>query len=261
MPGIQRPLVAVVDDTAVKLPVFRVALTRMGCDVQLFASGPGFLANASRETACVILNEGMPGLTGHETFHRMRRDGWSIPVISEGADFSEGEALVAYRGGQVAHLLCPWRIGELEDAVRKGLRAAGYCLPPIGVAAFAPGFLTWGGGTIPKLACAISEEGAFQYLPVLGDALEEAGCTNAEVLSHCRQPGGHRRGCWVLDRVHALLLPGRRLAARAWKGCQRDLRVPNRRGGLAVRCPGCKHCVDWSPELPLFIGGPRRPQA
>jgi CheY-like chemotaxis protein len=254
MPSFQKPLVAVVDDTTVKLHVFRVALTRMGCDVQVFESGPGFLANASRETACVILNEGMPGLTGHETFHRMRRHGWSIPAISEGGTLSEGEALAAYRGGQVAHLICPWRISELEDAVRKGLRAAGYCLPPEGVAAFAPGFRTWDGGTIPKLARAIAEEGAFQYLPVLGDALEEAGCTNADVLHHCRQPGEHRRGCWVLDRVHALLLPGPRFPATACKGCQRDLRVPNDRGRLPVRCPACKHCFDWSPEFPLFIG-------
>jgi hypothetical protein len=38
-------------------------------------------------------------------------------------------------------------------------------------------------------------------LAVLADALEEAGCDNADILSHCRQPGEHVRGCWVLDFV------------------------------------------------------------
>ena len=36
---------------------------------------------------------------------------------------------------------------------------------------------------------------------VLGDALEDAGCTEADVLSHLRGPGRHVRGCWVLDRL------------------------------------------------------------
>lgn len=40
---------------------------------------------------------------------------------------------------------------------------------------------------------------SFDRLPILGDALEEAGCTNAEILAHCRGPGPHVRGCWVVD--------------------------------------------------------------
>lgn len=40
-------------------------------------------------------------------------------------------------------------------------------------------------------------------LAVLADALEEAGCDNADVLAHCRQPGTHVRGCWVVDLVSA----------------------------------------------------------
>jgi hypothetical protein len=36
-------------------------------------------------------------------------------------------------------------------------------------------------------------------LAVLADALEEAGCDNADILSHLRQPGPHVRGCWVID--------------------------------------------------------------
>jgi hypothetical protein len=36
-------------------------------------------------------------------------------------------------------------------------------------------------------------------LAVLADALEDEGCTNSDMLNHCRQPGEHVRGCWVLD--------------------------------------------------------------
>ena len=36
---------------------------------------------------------------------------------------------------------------------------------------------------------------------VLADALEEAGCTNPEILSHCRSSGEHVRGCWVVDLI------------------------------------------------------------
>jgi hypothetical protein len=51
------------------------------------------------------------------------------------------------------------------------------------------------------LAQAAYEERAFNRLPILADALEEAGCQDAAVLAHCRQPGGHVRGCWVLDAL------------------------------------------------------------
>jgi hypothetical protein len=40
-------------------------------------------------------------------------------------------------------------------------------------------------------------------LAVLADALEEAGCANAEILEHCRGPGPHVRGCWVVDLLLA----------------------------------------------------------
>src|SRR5262249_16188201 len=64
-----------------------------------------------------------------------------------------------------------------------------------------PAWLAWHGGTVVKLAHAIYDERAFERLPVLADALEEAGCTNADILNHCRQPGEHVRGCWVVDAI------------------------------------------------------------
>jgi hypothetical protein len=42
---------------------------------------------------------------------------------------------------------------------------------------------------------------AFDRMPALGNALEQSGCVDAAVLSHCRGPGEHVRGCWVVDVV------------------------------------------------------------
>jgi hypothetical protein len=63
----------------------------------------------------------------------------------------------------------------------------------------APAWLLWNGGTVVQLAQTIYEERAFDRLPILADALEEAGCDNADVLAHCRSGGEHVRGCWVVD--------------------------------------------------------------
>ena len=62
-----------------------------------------------------------------------------------------------------------------------------------------PSWLHWNDGTAVKLAQAIYEERAFGRLPVLADALEDAGCDNADILNHLRGPGPHVRGCWAVD--------------------------------------------------------------
>lgn len=59
--------------------------------------------------------------------------------------------------------------------------------------------LTWNNGTVRKLAQTIYAERCFQDMPILGDALEESGCSNQDILNHCRKPGFHARGCWVVD--------------------------------------------------------------
>jgi hypothetical protein len=67
-----------------------------------------------------------------------------------------------------------------------------------------PAWLAWNGGTVASLATAIYDHRRFADLPVLADALEDAGCADAAILAHCRGPDEHVRGCWVVD-----LLTGR----------------------------------------------------
>lgn len=52
-----------------------------------------------------------------------------------------------------------------------------------------------------RLAEVIYAEGAWELMPILGDALEEAGCAEEEILGHARGEKGHVRGCWVVDLV------------------------------------------------------------
>lgn len=58
--------------------------------------------------------------------------------------------------------------------------------------------------TVLALATGIYSDRAFDHLPILADALQDAGCDNDDILSHCRSDGPHARGCWVVD-----LLTGR----------------------------------------------------
>jgi hypothetical protein len=59
----------------------------------------------------------------------------------------------------------------------------------------------WRSEAAVALARAAYEAGNFTLLPILADALEEAGCDHPDVLAHCRGPGPHVRGCWVVDGV------------------------------------------------------------
>jgi hypothetical protein len=62
-------------------------------------------------------------------------------------------------------------------------------------------WLTWNNGTVIDLATAIYEARDFERLPVLADALEEAGCMQPAMLQHARGGGVHARGCWLVDRL------------------------------------------------------------
>jgi hypothetical protein len=75
-------------------------------------------------------------------------------------------------------------------------------LPPL-----SPSLLDWHGAAV-QLAQAIYEERSLPSghldrarLSVLADMLEEAGCTDGDILNHCRGPGVHVRGCWAVDVI------------------------------------------------------------
>jgi hypothetical protein len=94
-----------------------------------------------------------------------------------------------------------------ESAARKELAAllrdvAGN---PFRAAAVEPAWTSWGDGTVKRLAEAAYGDRAFDRLPIIADALEDAGCSDPVILTHLRGTGPHVRGCWAVD-----LLLGRR---------------------------------------------------
>src|SRR5918994_3446369 len=84
------------------------------------------------------------------------------------------------------------------------LRRAGACDPlwriyrHVGMEGFDP---SWRTSTAVGLARTMYESRDFAAMPILADALEEAGCDSPDVLAHCRADTPHVRGCWVVDLV------------------------------------------------------------
>jgi hypothetical protein len=70
---------------------------------------------------------------------------------------------------------------------------------------FRPGFFrlypNWRTQNVTGIARRIYDEYDYSALPILADAIEEAGCDNTYLLEHCRSNAMHVRGCWVVDRV------------------------------------------------------------
>jgi hypothetical protein len=59
----------------------------------------------------------------------------------------------------------------------------------------------WFTSTVRALAAQIYARQEFGALPILADALQDAGCDDEQILTHCRATKPHARGCWVLDAV------------------------------------------------------------
>jgi hypothetical protein len=59
----------------------------------------------------------------------------------------------------------------------------------------------WLSPTAVSLAQTIYEERAFDRLPILADALQDAGCDDGQVFAHSRGEGPHSRGCWVIELI------------------------------------------------------------
>ncbi|MEX1231174.1 MAG: hypothetical protein WEB58_13090 [Planctomycetaceae bacterium] len=106
-------------------------------------------------------------------------------VAPEGVAWSAGMALGTENGMSV-HKGLSVHIDLLRDIFRNPLQPA--TVDP-----------SWQTPAVVELANVIYENRAFDRMPRLADALEEAGCRDADILSHCRSPSPHVRGCWVVD--------------------------------------------------------------
>jgi hypothetical protein len=167
--------------------------------------------------AVANLKERGNSLFGHATLWRNRTGCMSAytvyeTLMSNDRLLFDGGSTIPYRAGQAAFDGAFEALGTRDEAASLAGRAAGAAeaaaqVPlvrdvlgnPFRPVSVNPAWLSWDGGLVARLARAIYEERAFERLPILADALEEAGCDNPEVLSHCREGGVHVRGCWVVD--------------------------------------------------------------
>jgi hypothetical protein len=58
---------------------------------------------------------------------------------------------------------------------------------------------SWLTPTVTALARGIAADAAYDRMPILADALQDAGCGDDFILTHCRAGGRHARGCWLID--------------------------------------------------------------
>ena len=92
--------------------------------------------------------------------------------------------------------LWPREIGH--EQVKSKQRCLIHCIFPFHVIPIDPSWLT---STVIALAQQIYEARDFSAMPILADALQDSGCDNPQILEHCRGPGPHTRGCWVVDAL------------------------------------------------------------
>jgi hypothetical protein len=94
------------------------------------------------------------------------------------------------------------RVREAGDAMAEWAAQAGLVRDifgnPFSPVAFDP---RWRSADVVGVARGIYEERAFDRLPLLADALMDAGCADEQVIGHCRSEGPHVRGCWMVDLV------------------------------------------------------------
>jgi hypothetical protein len=133
----------------------------------------------------------------------------TIDQILEEEGLASRDFLSTNAVANIVHLWRPaaearaWPQGTGSAAYKKELAAQADLLrellgDPFHPVRFDP---TWRTAAVLEVASGIYARRAFDGLPILADALEEAGCDQAALLPHLRQTGPHTLGCWALDAV------------------------------------------------------------
>jgi hypothetical protein len=132
------------------------------------------------------------------------RTGLSVARATKGVEGAAHEVAWEAAASASAHISYPtWEAGH-ESRRRRTLQEHCQLLRdifgnPFRPVALDPSWVVWNDGAVLKMARTIYDQRRFSDLPLVADALEEAGCTVADILGHCRSGGEHVRGCWVMD--------------------------------------------------------------
>jgi hypothetical protein len=176
-----------------KLRLFRVACCRLDQDV---ITGPGCLA-------LVDLTE--RAADGEVTAEELARAREAVRRWSEGLGPTRHDTAPRSKGWVFQWGAYQTATDEPTGPVYGFLHDADYrpllgdiLGPPPKSIVFEP---AWRTDTAVSLARVMYEARDFAAMPILADALQDAGCEHPDVLTHCRGAGPHVRGCWVVDLV------------------------------------------------------------
>jgi hypothetical protein len=160
-----------------------------------------------------MIRAGMQSAAGYQLFRERRPDeGWEelIPQLPSTSPLDQLARSAAYGSaskaataaatvsirGYSSRSRAPQTLALLKEVFGN----------PFSPSVIDPMWLLGSDRTIEKMARVIDKERAFERMPILGDALEEAGCHDAAILEHCRADTSecrHVRGCWVLELLFA----------------------------------------------------------
>jgi hypothetical protein len=136
-------------------------------------------------------------------FMMARRAAWMAVVSGQ-----EGASLAARAA---THLSDSSYLNSAVEARRERARQAAWLRDlfgnPFRPSRLDPAWVRWHDDCVGHIARGIYQEQAFDRLPILADALLDAGCDDDRLLAHCREPAGHVRGCWALDLLLGLRGP------------------------------------------------------
>jgi hypothetical protein len=170
---------------------------------------PGFLESQPDRQSLELTERDVDGLAEEQDFAALpedvwdirwyRRDGWGWITLNRALN-SYWDYLWVSRNLHATTEQVQAQARRQSDAELAVLVSEVFGNPfrPV---ALDPSLLTWHGGLLVSMAQRMYDSRDFTDMPVLADALEEAGCSDTHILNHCRQPVGHVRGCWVVDPI------------------------------------------------------------
>jgi FixJ family two-component response regulator len=121
-PKVSRAVVSVVDDDESVREALPGLLTELGYSVEVYSSAEQFLASQSiGQVKCLLLDVGMPGMSGPELQAELKSRGWRIPVIFITAQTDEGLRSRLIQGGAVNCLFKPFSDEELQRSLGDAL--------------------------------------------------------------------------------------------------------------------------------------------
>jgi hypothetical protein len=166
--------------------------------LRLFVCGECLRGQAASESEFVQVREVIERFAdGKATESELRSAARTTRVSSR----SRVRSLLHHAAQPDEYMLTAARLAILGDSQTRQAQAE--CLHCIFGNSFGPVAIDprWRTADTVTLARGIYEDRAFERMPLLADALMDAGCADEQVIGHCRSEGPHVRGCWVVDLV------------------------------------------------------------